>query len=79
MVRVHEFFPFLIVFRNIRQLLIIYNGTQQLKGMRNIIIHQYEKINDRIVFFALKDKVPKDIEEFLTLAEQPPQPKQPSP
>jgi uncharacterized protein YutE (UPF0331/DUF86 family) len=35
------------------------------KGMRNFIIHQYEKIDDEIVFEAIKEELIKDIEEFI--------------
>jgi uncharacterized protein YutE (UPF0331/DUF86 family) len=35
------------------------------KGMRNFIIHQYEKIDDEIVFNVIKEELIKDIEEFI--------------
>jgi len=35
------------------------------KGMRNFIIHQYEKIDDEVVFDVIKDELLSDIEDFL--------------
>ena len=35
------------------------------KGMRNFIIHQYEKINDELVFEVLTENLEKDVREFL--------------
>ena len=35
------------------------------KGMRNIISHQYGKIDDGIVFDAVTTKISKDVHEFL--------------
>lgn len=35
------------------------------KGMRNFIIHQYEKIDDEIVFESLKEQLISDVEEFI--------------
>ncbi|MBD3248772.1 DUF86 domain-containing protein [Candidatus Woesearchaeota archaeon] len=35
------------------------------KGMRNIIIHQYGKIDDELVFDAIENKLEKDISEFV--------------
>ena len=37
------------------------------KGMRNIIAHEYGKINDELVFEALIDHLEKDINEFIEL------------
>ncbi len=38
---------------------------KEAKGMRNFIIHQYERINDRLVYDAIKNELKRDIEEFL--------------
>ena len=35
------------------------------KGMRNIIAHQYGEIDDKIVFYSLKEKLEKDVREFI--------------
>ena len=35
-------------------------------GMRNFIIHQYEKLNDEIVFDALTEQLERDIKEFIS-------------
>ena len=35
------------------------------KGMRNFIIHQYEKINDELVFVVLAENLEKDIKDFV--------------
>lgn len=36
------------------------------KGMRNIIAHEYGKINDELIFEAVKEELIKDSEEFLS-------------
>ena len=43
----------------------LYEKLKDAKGMRNFIIHQYEKIDDEIVFDSLKEEFLLDIEEFL--------------
>ena len=35
------------------------------KGMRNIIAHEYGKIDDEIIFEAITTELEKDIEEFI--------------
>src|SRR3989338_2762420 len=35
------------------------------KGMRNIIAHQYGEIDDKIVFYSMKEKLEKDVREFI--------------
>lgn len=35
------------------------------KGMRNWLAHRYDKIDDRMVFDVIKNKLFKDVEEFL--------------
>lgn len=35
------------------------------KGMRNIIAHEYGKINDEIVFEAISSELLKDVSEFI--------------
>lgn len=38
---------------------------KQAKGMRNIIAHEYGKVDDEIVFNSLKDELEKDVKEFI--------------
>ena len=35
------------------------------KGMRNIIAHQYGKIDDEVVFEAVKEELSRDVKEFV--------------
>ena len=35
------------------------------KGMRNIIAHEYGKIDDNLIFHSITDELEKDVEEFL--------------
>lgn len=35
------------------------------KGMRNVISHQYGKVDDEIVFTAITEEIDKDIKDFL--------------
>ena len=35
------------------------------KGMRNILAHQYDNINDEIVYEAIHDEIIKDVRDFL--------------
>jgi uncharacterized protein YutE (UPF0331/DUF86 family) len=44
----------------------LFEKLKDAKGMRNFIIHQYEKIDDEIVFDSLKEEFLTDVEEFLT-------------
>lgn len=37
------------------------------KGMRNFIIHQYEKIDDEFVFETITEELKKDVQEFLEI------------
>ena len=38
---------------------------KEAKGMRNIIAHEYGKIDDEIVFESIKDQLIPDVEEFI--------------
>lgn len=38
---------------------------QSAKGMKNIIAHQYGKIDDAIVFEAVSKELPRDMKQFL--------------
>ena len=37
---------------------------QEAKGMRNILAHEYGKIDDEIVFNSLKNELPDDTKDF---------------
>lgn len=43
----------------------LYQRLKEAKGMRNIIAHEYGKIDDNIIFYAVKDELEKDAEAFL--------------
>lgn len=38
---------------------------QEAKGMRNFLVHQYDKTDDSLVFETIKEELRKDIELFL--------------
>lgn len=38
---------------------------KQAKGMRNIIAHQYGRIDDRVIYDAIKNELEKDSKEFI--------------
>ncbi len=40
------------------------------KGMRNILVHEYGKVNDEIVFETITQEIIKDAEEFMKNAEE---------
>lgn len=40
------------------------------KGMRNIISHQYGKVDDEIVFEAITEELDKDVREFIGCTEK---------
>ncbi len=35
------------------------------RGMRNFLVHQYDKIDDEVVFEAISENISQDVEEFL--------------
>ena len=41
---------------------------KQAKGMRNIISHQYGRIDDEIVFTAVSEELRRDVHKFLDVA-----------
>jgi uncharacterized protein YutE (UPF0331/DUF86 family) len=43
---------------------------KEAKGMRNILSHEYGKINDEIVFESIREELIKDIEEFIDSIEK---------
>lgn len=40
------------------------------KGMKNIISHQYGKINDEIIFEAITEELEKDVRKFIEVVEK---------
>lgn len=40
------------------------------KGMKNIIAHQYGKIDDEIVFDAVTEELEKDMQDFITCVQK---------
>ena len=40
------------------------------KGMRNIIAHEYGRIDDRVVFEAITEELEKDVNEFISSVKQ---------
>lgn len=48
----------------------LYKKLKQAKGMKNMISHQYGKIDDRIVFEAITEKLDKDAREFIRSVEK---------
>lgn len=43
----------------------LYKKLKQAKGMRNIIAHEYGKIDDKIVFDAIKEEITEDMKDFI--------------
>ena len=53
--------------------IIDYDLTARLKnakGMRNIISHQYGKIDDEIVFEAITEELEKDVKNFISIIQK---------
>ena len=48
----------------------LYNNLKDAKSMRNIIAHQYGKINDEIVFDSIKKELERDTEAFIQNVEK---------
>lgn len=42
----------------------------EAKGMRNILAHEYGKVNDQLVYEAVHDELTSDVEEFLNQIEK---------
>ena len=40
---------------------------REAKGMRNIISHEYGKVDDELVFDAITNEIPRDAREFIDL------------
>lgn len=43
---------------------------KEAKGMRNIIAHEYGKIDDEIVFEAVTEQLEKDIKDFIEIIKE---------
>lgn len=48
----------------------LYHRLKDAKGMRNFISHQYGKVNDKLVFEAIKQELDKDAKEFISVIEK---------
>lgn len=48
----------------------LYLRLKEAKGMRNFIVHQYDKIDDLRVFEAIANELHRDIREFLKNARE---------
>ncbi len=46
---------------------ILATRLKDAKGMRNIISHQYGKLNDELVFYSLTEELIPDVQEFIDL------------
>ncbi len=46
------------------------NKLCEAKGMRNILAHEYGKINDQLVYVAVHDELLRDVKEFLSEVEK---------
>lgn len=40
---------------------------KNMKGMRNIIAHQYGEVDDKIVYIAINEEIHADVKEFLEI------------
>ncbi len=45
-------------------------NLKKAKGMRNIIIHQYGIIDDKLVFNSISEELKKDVKEFIKIIRQ---------
>ena len=43
---------------------------KRIKGMRNLIIHQYGEVDDELMFESIKNKLLKDTKEFIELVNE---------
>lgn len=43
---------------------------KEAKGMRNMLAHEYGKVDDKIVFNAIKEELIDDVNEFVTKIEK---------
>lgn len=48
----------------------LFNKLKLAKGMRNIIAHQYGKIDDKVIFDSITNKLINDINMFLKIIEK---------
>ncbi|HLC70810.1 MAG TPA: DUF86 domain-containing protein [Candidatus Nanoarchaeia archaeon] len=50
--------------------LILAEKLKDAKGMRNILAHEYGKVDDHLVFAAVTQEIQKDIEEYINQIEK---------
>ena len=43
---------------------------KEMKGMRNIIAHQYGSIDDKLVYMAISEELNEDIKEFIKIIDE---------
>jgi len=43
----------------------VFVQLKKAKGMRNILVHQYESIDGEVVFATIQNDLPRDIKKFL--------------
>ncbi|MFH1359380.1 MAG: DUF86 domain-containing protein [archaeon] len=43
------------------------SNLKDAKGMRNFIIHQYDKIDDELVFESVSNELERDVKEFINI------------
>lgn len=48
----------------------LYKKLKNAKGMRNIITHEYGKIDDKVVFESITEELEKDVRQFCEIIEK---------
>lgn len=48
----------------------LYLSLRAIKGLRNIIIHQYASVDDKIIYDAFTTKLYSDVHTFITVIEE---------
>lgn len=43
---------------------------KEAKGMRNILAHEYGRVDDRIVFVSIKEELEQDVQQFINIIRQ---------
>src|SRR3989344_3355772 len=46
------------------------NKLKDMKGMRNIIAHQYGEVNDELMFIAINEEIENDVNLFLDIVKK---------
>lgn len=47
-----------------------YLNLRKIKGIKNLIIHQYETIEDEVLYEAIKNELKKDIEQYVKIIKE---------